>query len=108
MRIWCEEVEAIVEGEEKGDDDALRHFDAVNPSQHVDALRAEHGDARHVDVVETAEIEEFAEIGLQLYRDDDGGDVEVDKVDDEERDGGQTGNPPLVSPANVEEIVANA
>lgn len=102
------EVEAIVEGDEEGHDDALGDFDAVDAGEHVDALGAEHGDAGHVDVVEEAEVEELAEVGLELDGDDDGGDVEVDKVDDEKRDGGQAGNPPFVSPSNVEEVVADA
>jgi hypothetical protein len=108
VRVWREEVEAVVEGDEEGDDDALGDLDAVDAGEHVDALRAEHGDAGHVDVVEEAEVEELAEIGLQLDGDDDGRDVEVDKVDDEEGDGGQAGDPPLVPPADVEEVVADA
>lgn len=108
MRVGREEVEAIVEGEEEGDDDALRDLDAVDAGKHVDALRAEHGDAGHVYVVEGAEVEELAEQGLERERDDDGRDVEVDKVDDEEGYGRQAGNPPLVPPADVEEVVADA
>lgn len=108
VRVWCEEIETIVEGEEERDDDALGDFDAVDASQHVDALWAEHGDAGHVDVVENSEIEELAEIGLELKGDDDGGDVEVDEVNDEDRDGGKAGDPPFVSPADVEEVVADA
>lgn len=108
VRVGREEIEAIVEGNEDGDDDALGDLDAVDAGEHVDALGAEHGDAGHVDVVEEAEVEELAEIGLQLDGDDDGGDVEIDKVDDEEGDGGQAGDPPLVSPADIEEVVADA
>lgn len=103
-----EEVEAVVEGEEEGDDDALGDLDAVDARQHVDALGAEHGDAGHVDVVERAEVEELAEIRLQLHGDHNGRDVEVDKVDDQDGDGGKAGDPPLVSPADVEEVIANA
>lgn len=108
VRVRREEVEAVVEGDEEGHDDALGDLDAVDAGKHVDALRAEHGDAGHVDVVEEAEVEELAEVGLELHGDDDGGDVEVDKVDDEEGDGGQAGDPPFVSPSNVEEVVADA
>lgn len=108
VRVRGEEVEAVVEGDEQGDDDALGDFDAVDAREHVDALGAEHGDAGHVDVVEGAEVEEVAEERLEGHGDDDGGDVEVDKVDDEEGDGGEAGDPPLVTPADVEEVVADA
>ena len=60
VRVGREEVEAIVEDEEQGNDDALGNLDAVDASQHVDALGAEHGDAGHVDVVEGTEIEELS------------------------------------------------
>jgi hypothetical protein len=103
-----EEVEAIVKGDEEGDDDALGNFDAVDTREHVDALWAEHGDAGHVDVVEETKVNEVAEVRLKLDWEDDGSDVEVDKVDDEERDGSQTRNPPFVSPSDIEEVVADA
>lgn len=83
-------------------------FDAVDASKHVDALGAEHGDTSHVDVVEGAEVEELTEVRLELYGYHDGGYVEVDEVDDEEGDGGEAGNPPFVSPADVEEVVADS
>lgn len=106
--IGRKEVEAIVKGEEDGDDDALRDLNAIDSGQHVDALGTEHGDAGHVEVVEGAKVEELAEVGLELDGNDDGCDVEVDKVDDEEGDGGEAGDPPLVTPADIEEVVANA
>ena len=106
--VGSEEVETVVEGEEEGDDEALGDFDAVDASKHVDTLGAEHGDAGHVEVVEDAEIEELAEVGLELEGDDDAGDAKVDKVDDKEGDGGEPGDPPLVAPADVEEVVADA
>jgi hypothetical protein len=108
VRVRREEVEAVVEGDEQGDDEALGYLNAVDAGEHVDALRAEHGDAGHVGVVEGAEVEELAEQGLERQRDDDGGDVEVDKVDDEQRDGGDARDPPLVAPAYVKEVVADA
>jgi hypothetical protein len=107
VRVWRKEVQTIVEDEEKSDDDALRDFNAVYASQHVDALRAEHSNARHVNIVEKPEINELAEIRLKLKRQDDRSDVEVYKVNDKKRDGSQAGNPPLVSPANIEEIITN-
>jgi hypothetical protein len=71
MGIWGKEVQAIVEGEQRGDDDALGHLNPVNARQHVDALRTEHGDTSHVYVVKDAKVEEFAKIGLKLERNDD-------------------------------------
>lgn len=106
--VGGEEVEAVVEDDEQGDDDALGDLDAVDAGQHVDALGAEHGDAGHVDVVEGPEVEELAQVGLELDGEDDRGDVKVDKVDDEQGDRGQAGNPPLVPPPNVEEVVADS
>lgn len=106
--IWCGEVEEIVEGKEEGDNNALGDFDAVDAGEHVDALGAEHGNAGHVEVVEGSEVEELTEIWLELDGDDDGGYVEVDEVDDEEGNGCQAGNPPLVAPADVEEVVADS
>jgi hypothetical protein len=108
MGVWGEEVEAIVEDEEEGDDDALRDFDAVDAGKHVDALGAEHGDAGHVDVVEDAEVEELPEIRLQRDRHHDRRDAEVDKVYDENGDACEARDPPLVSPSDVEEVVANS
>ena len=108
VRVGRGEVEDVVEGEEEGDDDALGDLDAVDAGEHVDALRTEHGYAGHVEVVERAEVEELAEVGLQLHGDDDARHVKVDKVDDEDGDGGQAGDPPLVPPANVKEVVADS
>lgn len=45
---------------------------------------------------------------MELDGEDDRGDVKVDKVDDEQGDGSQTGNPPLVPPSNIEEVVADS
>ena len=45
---------------------------------------------------------------MELDGNDDGGDIEVDEVYDEEWDGGQARNPPLVAPADVEEVIADA
>ncbi|KAH8718569.1 hypothetical protein HC256_003201 [Beauveria bassiana] len=108
VRIGRREVEGVVEGEEEGDDEALGDLNAVDAGEHVDALRAKHGDAGHVDVVQRAEVEELAEVGLQLHGYDDARHVKVDKVDDEDGDGGQAGDPPLVPPANVEEVDGGA
>jgi hypothetical protein len=82
MRVGGEEVEAVIEGEEEGDDEALGDLDPVDAGEHVNALGAEHGDAGHVEVVEATEIKEFAEVGLELDGDDDAGDIEVDKIYD--------------------------
>ena len=103
-----EQVEAVVDGEEKGDDDGLGDFDAVDSREDVDAVGAEDGDAGHVDVVQRAEVEELAEVGLELDGDHDGGDAKVDKVDDEQGDRGKGGDEELVAPAYVEEVVADA
>lgn len=108
VRIGRGEVEDVVEGEEDGDDNALRHLDAVDTRKHVDALGAEHGNTGHVKVVERAEVKELAEVGLQLHGNDDARHVKVDKVYDEDGDGGQTRDPPLVPPANVKEVVADS
>lgn len=108
MRVRCEEIQAIVEGEKKRDDNALGDFNAVDARQHIDALRAEHGDTRHVEVVERTEVKQLTEVRLQLDRDNDASYVKVDKVDYQDRDGSQAGNPPLVTPAYVEEVVTDA
>lgn len=108
VRVRRQEVETVVEGDEESDDDTLRCLDAVDPGEHVDALGAKHGDAGHVDVVEGAEVEQLAEVGLELDRHHNGRDVKVDKVDDQDGDAGQARDPPLVSPTNVEEVVADS
>ncbi|KAI9742933.1 MAG: hypothetical protein M1818_003663 [Claussenomyces sp. TS43310] len=102
------EVEGVVEDEQGGDDEGLRHLDAVDAGEDVDAVGAEDGDAGHVGVVQVAEIEEFAQVGSQRHGDDDAGDAKVDKVDDEDWDGGKGRDEELVSPADVEDVVANA
>lgn len=43
---------------------------------------------------------------LERYWDNNGGNAEVDEIYDEERDSGDEGHQDLVTPANVEEIVA--
>ena len=108
MGVGCQEVEAVVQDEEERDYNGLRDFDAVYARQHVYALWAEHGDTGHVDVVEGPQVEELAKVGLQRDGNDDRGDVEVDKVDDEDGNRGQAGDPPLVAPADVKEVVTKA
>lgn len=108
MGIGGKEVEAIVEGEQQCNDNALGNLDPVDACQHVDTLGAEHGDASHVNVVEHAKVEEFAQVGLQLKGDDDRSNIEINEVDNEKRDGCETGDPPLVPPTDIEEIVADA
>ena len=101
VRVGREEVQAIVEGEKESDNDALRNFNTVDASKHVDALGTEHGNTGHVDVIECTKVEELAQIRLELKRQNNGCDVKVDKVDDQKRDRGNTRNPPLVSPTDV-------
>lgn len=60
----------------------MGNFDAIDAGENIDAVGAENGNGSHVDVVERAELEELAEIGLQGDGDDDLGDAEIDKVDD--------------------------
>jgi hypothetical protein len=84
MRIGREEVQAIIQDEEEGDDDALRDLNAIDAREHVDALGTEHGNAGHVYIVESAQVEELAEIRLQLERQDNGRNVKVYKVNDEQ------------------------
>ena len=107
MGIWGEEVQAIVEGKQRGDDNALGNLNAVNAGQHVDALRAKHGDTSHVYVVENAQVEEFAKVRLELKRDDDRGHVKVDKVNHKKRNRCKTRNPPLVTTADVEKVITD-
>lgn len=108
VRVRCKEIQAIVESDEKRDDDALGDLDAVDARQHVDALRAKHGDTCHVEVVDRAEVEQLTKVRLQLDRDNDACYVKVDKVDHQDGNGSQSRNPPLVAPADIEEIVTDA
>ena len=62
MRIAGEDVEAIVEHQERGDDEALRDFDAVYAGEDVDRVRAEDGDCGHVDIVEPPKLEQRSEV----------------------------------------------
>ena len=52
-RVWVcgEQVQAVVEDEEEGDDEGLGDFDAVDASKDVDAVGAEDGYAGHVDII---------------------------------------------------------
>lgn len=53
MRVRrSDEVQGVVEGEEQGDDDGLRHFDAVDSREYINAVGTEDGHASHVNVVE--------------------------------------------------------
>ena len=83
-RMWvgCQQVKRIIEDEEEGNDERLRDFDAVNPSEDIDAVWAEYGHGCHVDVVEESQLEKFAEVGLEGSRDHDLGYAEIDEVDD--------------------------
>lgn len=106
VRVGSDEVEDVVEDQQAGDHDALRHLDAVDPSQDIDTIRAEDAERGHVDVVEGTEVEKLAaSVGLQEGGQHDGGDAEVDEVNDKERDGGEGGDEELVAPSNVEDIV---
>lgn len=63
VRRWVrvrgrEQVDGVVEDEEKGDDERLADLDAVDACQDVYAVGTEYGNACHVDVVGPAEIEE--------------------------------------------------
>ncbi len=49
--VGGEEVEAIVEDEEGGDDEGLGDFDAVYAGEDVDAIGAEDGDSGHIYIV---------------------------------------------------------
>ena len=108
VRVGREQVETIVEDEEQSDDNALRNFNAIDTREHVDALRTKHGNTSHVNVVEGTKVEEFTEVRLELHGYHNAGNVEVDEVYDEEGNGCEAGNPPFVSPANIEEVVADS
>lgn len=83
-------------------------FDAVYAREDVDAVGAEDGDGEHVEVVEEAELEQFAEVGAQGDGDHNVGYAEIDEVDDEEGNAGDAWDEELVAPADVEKVVANA
>lgn len=109
MRVGRDQVQGIVEDQEQRNHDRLEHFNSVDASQDVDAVGTEDAEGGHVSVVEEPEIEKLAtDIGLQNRGENDGSDTKVDEIDDEKRDRGECGNEELVSPSNIEEIVADA
>ena len=88
----------------------MRDFDAVDAGEDVDAIAGEDGDAGHVGVVEPAKVEHIVVIEerLELFGDDDGGDAIVYEVDGEHGDGGHGWKEEFVTPADVEQVVADA
>lgn len=54
MRVGGEEVEAVVQNEECGDDEGLGDFDAVYAGEDVDGVGAEDGNTGHVNIVKGA------------------------------------------------------
>jgi len=108
VRVRGEQVQAVVEHQEERHHHGLGHLDAVDAGQDVYAVGREDGHARHVDVVEGAQVEELAQVGLQRDGDHDRRHAEVDKVDDQQRDGGEGRDEELVPPPDVEEVVAYA
>ena len=106
VRVLGREVEGVVEDQQKRDDDGLHDLNPVNSSQDIDRVGAEDGAGRHIDVVKHPEIDQLlAHEGLERDGEDDGGNTEVDEVDDQERDRGEGGDEELVAPSNVEDIV---
>ena len=109
VRVLGREVEGVVEDQQQRDDDGLHDLDPVDAGQDVDGVGAEDGTCRHVEVVEDAEIDQLlAHEGLERDGEDDGGNAEIDKVDDQEGDRGEGGDEELVPPADVEEVVADS
>lgn len=109
VRVCGREVESVVEDQEKRDYDGLHDLDPVDSSQYVDRVGAEDGTGRHVDVVEHPEIDQLlAHKGLERDREDNGGNTEIDKVDDQEGNRGEGGDEELVPPADVKEVVADS
>lgn len=53
----ADQVEGVVYDEEEGDHEGLGDFDPVDPCENIDAVWAEDGHGRHVDVIEEAEVE---------------------------------------------------
>lgn len=86
----------------------MRYFDPVYAREDVDAVGAEDGDPRHVDVVQGAQLEELPEVGLQGDWNDDLGDAEIDKVDDEDGDAGDGRDEEFMPPADVKEVIADS
>lgn len=109
VRVGRDQVQGIVEDEEQRNHNGLEHFNSVDARQDVDAVGTEDAESGHVSVVEETEIEKLAtDIGLQDGWEDDGSDAKVDKIDDEKRNRGERWNKELVSPSNIEEVVADA
>lgn len=92
----------------------MRYFDSVDSCQNVDAVWCEDGDYGHVNVVEVREIEKRdgvrgrEEVGPERFWYHNGGDAEVDEVDDEEWNGCEGRYEDFVTPSKVEQVVDDA
>jgi len=49
---WPREVEQVVQGDRKGDDERLRDFRAVDPCENIDAVCGKGREEGHIEVVE--------------------------------------------------------
>lgn len=85
VQVRRQEVQDVIQRQQRRDHEALRDLDPVDAREDVDAVGAEDGHGGHVDVVQQAEVEEplvVVEVRLQEPREHDGRHAEVDEVDD--------------------------
>ena len=60
VRVRGDQVERIIKGQQKGDDNGLRDLDAIDARQDIDTIRAEDAKGGHVGIVEEAQVEQLA------------------------------------------------
>lgn len=102
------QVQQIVENHRECNDQRLACLAAVDACKDVDAIRAEGGQQRHVEVVQRSEVHEQAEDGSQRERDDNGRGATLGVVNEQEGDRSDQRDGKLVSPANVKDVVEEA
>lgn len=56
------QIECVVQEDQHGDNNRLSNLDTVDTSKNVDAVRAEDGNGRHVQVVQRAQIDELSQV----------------------------------------------
>ena len=106
MRIPRKDIQTIIQHQQRCNNQTLTNFNPIYPGHNIYAVGTENRNRCHVYIIQPTQVEELAQIGMEEGGDYDTGDAEIDKVHDQDGDGGEGGDEEFVSPADVEEVVA--
>ncbi|KAH3669498.1 hypothetical protein OGAPHI_001619 [Ogataea philodendri] len=102
------EVPDVVEQQKHGNNDGLADLESVDSSEDVDGVGTEDADRRHVQVVHEAKVDRVGRESKPVSEhvgDQNGGDSEIDVVDNQQRDRRNCRQKELVAPSDVKQVV---